>query len=166
MMLGASVFQLRWDGQGQGPSDTAVGWGVVFSGRHGFGERDFLVWNASMGDGWGSNVISGSGGGTGAILTSDGSLDPLFAWNVQVGGAHYLSETLVLNTSLAWASFDDSELRPDDRLLEGGTAHFNVVWSPFKSINTGIEYIYGLRRNVDGADGSAHRLQAMIKFIF
>ena len=106
------------------------------------------------------------GGGTGAILTTDGSLDPLFAWNVQVGGAHYLSETLALNMSLAWASFDDSELRPDDRLLEGGTAHFNVIWSPFKSINTGIEYIYGLRRNVDGADGSAHRLQAMIKFIF
>ena len=165
-MLGASVYQLRWDGQGQGPSDTAVGWGVVFSGRRGFGERDFLVWNASMGEGWGSNVVSGIGGGTGAILTPEGSLDPLFSWNVQLGGAHYLSETLALNMSLAWASFDDSDLRPDDRLLEGGTAHFNVIWSPFNSINTGIEYTYGLRRNVNGADGRAHRLQAMIKFIF
>jgi len=165
-MLGASAFQLRWDGQDMIPNDTAMGWGVVFSGRKGFGERDFLLWNASMGEGWGSNVISGIGGGTGAILKVDGTLDPLFSWNLQLGGAHYLSETLALNASLAWASFDDSELRPDDRLLEGGTAHFNVIWSPFKSVNTGLEYMFGLRRNVDGADGRAQRLQAMFKFIY
>ena len=166
VMLGASAYQLRWDGQGEISNATELGWGIVFSGRKALGERDFLVWNASMGEGWGSNVVSGIGGGTGAILKPDGTLEPLFSWNLQLGGAHYLSETLALNASLAWASFDDSDLRPDTRLLEGGAAHLNMIWSPFESVNVGVEYMVGLRRNVDGADGTAQRLQAMIKFTY
>jgi len=166
IMLGGSIAQLRWDGLGEIPNATAAAWGFVFSGRLGLGKRDYLVWNTSMGNGWGSNVISGIGAGTGAVLTPTGTLDPLFSWNAQVGGAHYFSEVVALNASLAWASFEDSAARPDDRLLEGGTAHVNVIWSPVKSVNTGLEYSVGLRRNVDEADGTAHRVQAMIKYIF
>ena len=33
MMLGASIFQLRWDGQGIIPNSTAIGWGFSFSRR-------------------------------------------------------------------------------------------------------------------------------------
>ena len=166
LMLGGSLFQLRWDGLGEIPNATTVGWGLVFSGRLGLGERDFLVWNTSAGNGWGSNIASGIGAGGTAVLTPDGQLDPLYSWNVSVGGAHYLSEVVALNVSLAWASFEDSPDRPGDRLEEGGTAHVNVIWSPVKSVNTGLEYMVALRRNVDEADGTAHRVQAMIKYIF
>jgi len=72
---------------------------------------------------------------------------------------------VALNASVAWASAEDSQLKPGGSLKEGGTAHVNVIWSPFKSVNTGVEYIYGLRRNYDGSDGTARRA-AMIKFIF
>jgi DcaP outer membrane protein len=165
-MLGASVYQLRWDGLGTGPDATAVAWGALFSGRLGLGERDFLVWNTSAGNGWGSNIVTGIGVGSAAMLTPDGTLDLLFSWNAQLGGAHYLSDVVALNLSLAWASGEESPLKPGDRLMEGGTAHANVIWSPFKSVNTGVEYMRGLRRNQDGADGTAARVQAMVKFIF
>jgi len=165
-MLGGSLFQLRWDGLGEIPNTTAVAWGALWSGRLGLGKRDFLVWNTSVGNGWASNIATGIGAGAAAVLTPDGTLDPLFAWNVQVGGSHYMSEVVALNASLAWASFEDSTERPGDRLLEGATAHFNVIWSPVRSVNTGLEYIIALRRNVDKADGTAHRVQAMVKYIF
>ena len=164
--LGASIYQLRWDGLGTGPDATAVAWGVLFSGRVGLGERDYLVWNTSAGNGWGSNVITEIGTGNGAVLTPEGSLDVEFQYNVQLGYTHYFTEVVTLNPSFAWASVEDNQFKADDNLKEGGTAHVNVIWSPFKSVNTGIEYIYGLRRNYDGADGTAHRVQAMIKFIF
>jgi hypothetical protein len=32
--------------------------------------------------------------------------------------------------------------------------------------DSGLEYMHGLRRNYDGSDGTANRLQAMLKFIF
>ncbi len=165
-MLGASLYQLRWDGLGTGPDATAVAWGALFSGRLGLGERDFLVWNTSAGNGWGSNIVTDIGAGSAAVLTPDGSLNDLFSWNAQVGVAHYLSEVVALNVSVAWASVENSPLKPAGRLKEGGTAHVNVIWSPFKSVNTGVEYMYGLRRNYDGLDGTANRVQAMIKFIF
>ena len=166
LMLGGSVFELRWDGLGEVSNATAVGWGVLLSGRLGLGKRDFLLWNASAGNGWASNIATAIGTGSSAVLLPDGALDPLFAWNVQVGGAHYLSNVVALNLSLAWASIEDSPERSDDSLEEGGTAHINVIWSPVPSVNTGVEYMVGLRRNYDGADGTAHRLQAMIKYIF
>jgi hypothetical protein len=166
LMLGGSVFELRWDGLGEISNATTVGWGVLLSGRLGLGKRDYLLWNASGGNGWGSNIATAIGTGSSAVLTPDGTLDPLFAWNVQVGGVHYLSNVVALNLSLAWASVEDSPDRPGTSLKEGGTAHVNIVWSPVKSVNTGVEYMLGLRRNYDGADGTAHRLQAMIKYIF
>ncbi len=100
------------------------------------------------------------------MLTPDGSLNDLFSWNAQLGGTHYLSEVVALSASVAWASVEDSPLKPAGRLKEGGTAHVNVIWSPFKSVNTGVEYTHGLRRNYYGLDGTASRVQAMIKFIF
>ncbi len=124
------------------------------------------MWNTSAGNGWGSNIATDIGAGSAAVLTPGGSLDLLFSWNAQVGVAHYLSEVVALNVSAAWASVENSQLKPAGRLMEGGTAHANVIWSPFKSVNTGVEYIYGLRRNYDGSDGTANRVQAMIKFIF
>jgi hypothetical protein len=165
-MLGASLYQLRWDGLDTGPYATAAAWGVVFSGRLGLGERDFFVWNTSVGNGWGSNIATDIGAGSAAVLTPAGDLDLLFAWNLQVGGAHYLSELVALNLSMAYASIEESQLKPADRLKEGGTVHANVIWSPVKSVNTGVEYIWGLRRNFGGSDGTASRIQAMIKFIF
>lgn len=166
VMLGGSVFELRWDGQGEIDNATAVGWGLTFSGRVGLGERDYVVWNASAGNGWGSNVATGIGAGAAAVLAPAGALDLLFAWNAQLGGAHYLSDVVALHAALAWASFEDTPDVSDHRLLEGATAHFNVIWSPVKSVNTGVEYMVALRRNVDEADGTAHRVQAMVKYIF
>jgi hypothetical protein len=166
MMLGGSVSQLRWDGLETGPDATAVAWGVLFSGRVGIGPRDFIVWNTSAGNGWGSNIVTEIGAGTAAVLTPAGTLDPMFSWNVQFGGAHYLSEVVALNASVAWASAEDSSFKSGESLQEGGTAHVNVIWSPFKSVNTGLEYMHALRRNYDGSDGTANRVQAMVKFIF
>lgn len=166
VMLGGSVYELRWDGQSEIPNASALGWGVLFSGMVGLGERDLLRWNASAGHGWASNIATGIGSGAVALFTPAGSLDPLFAWNLSVGGAHHFSEVVAVNLSAAYASLEDASARPDSGLAGGATAHANVIWSPMKSVNLGLEYIFGLRRNVDGADGTAHRMQGMVKFVY
>jgi len=165
-MLGASLYQLRWDGLGTGPDATAVAFGAVFSGRLALGKRDFFVWNTSAGNGWGSNIAKSINTGSAAVLTSGGALDLLFSWNVQAGVTHYVSEVVALNVSTAWASVQDSQLKPAGSLKGGGTAHVNVIWSPFKAVNTGVEYMGGLRLNYDGSHGTASRVQTMIKYIF
>jgi hypothetical protein len=41
-----------------------------------------------------------------------------------------------------------------------------LLASVVKSVHTGVEYVVALRRNVDAADGTSHRVQAMIKYLF
>jgi len=166
IMLGGSVGQLRWDGLGTGPNATCFGWGVLFSGRHNLGELNYFYWNFSGGDGWGSNIISQIGLGNSAVLTPDGSLEPIFSYNISGGFAYYLSPILATNISTAWQSLEDSEFKSDESLKQGGTVHANLIWSPARVVNLGVEYMVGYRKNKNGADGTAHRAQAMIKFIF
>ncbi len=40
----------------------------------------------------------------------------------------------------------------------------NLIWEPVDRVNVGIEYLYGVRENVDREKGDAHRLQSA--FIF
>jgi hypothetical protein len=40
----------------------------------------------------------------------------------------------------------------------------NLIWTPFERAKVGVEFLYGLRENVDEAVGVAHRAQA--SFIF
>ena len=40
----------------------------------------------------------------------------------------------------------------------------NLIWNPLERVKVGVEYLYGLREDVDRAIGSANRLQ--VAFIF
>ena len=77
-----------------------------------------------------------------------------------------LSPVLAAGASTFWAEIDPTIHRNKNNMSQGGTAHFNLIWSPVKRINTGVEYIYGKRTNVDGDFGEANRVQFMIKYIF
>lgn len=40
----------------------------------------------------------------------------------------------------------------------------NLIWNPLERVHVGVEYLYGLRENINDAVGTAHRLQT--SFIF
>ncbi len=167
LFLGASLYQLRWDGQDSGPNDSAMGWGVSFSGREYLIKDKFYInWLGSYGDGWGSNVISTLGSNAAAILNPTGQLETMQAWNMLGGFAFNVSETLMANVSTAWFSIDPSDYRSPDAIKSGHSIHANIIWSPIKNANTGIEFMNLRRNNGDGASGNGSRLQLMIKYLF
>jgi len=167
IMLGGSVFQLRWDGQNIIPNATAIGWGFSFSGREYFGRsKHYLYWMTSYGQGWGSQIVSTIGTGSSAILTPDGKLETMPAWNLGGGFAVNLASNLVTNLNISWYSIDPSPLREANQMKSGESAHINLIWSPYKKVNTGIEFMYLRRTNTDGSRGTGRRLQMMIKYIF
>jgi len=167
LMLGASLFQLRWDGENKGPSDTAIGWGFSFSGREYFGrKKHFFRWMASYGQGWGSQIVATLGTGSSATLTPDGKLETMPAWNLGTGLAYKFSETLIGNFNVNYYSIDPSEFRDDDKMKSGSSGHLNLIWSPLKNVNAGVEYMILERINTDDTSGVGHRLQFMIKYLF
>jgi hypothetical protein len=165
IMLGSSVFQLRWDGMGAIPNSTAIGWGFSFSGREYFGKKHFFRWMASYGQGWGSQIVATLGTNASAILDPSGNLETMPAWNLGTGVALNLSPTLVTNLNVNWYAIDPSVYREPNKMKSGESAHVNLIWSPIKNVNTGVEFMILRRTNGDDSSGFGKRLQFMIKYI-
>ena len=165
LMLSASVFQLRWDGQDIIPNSTAIGWGVSFSGREYFGKNHYFFWMTSYGQGWGSQIVSTIGTQASAILSPEGELETMPAWNLGTGLAINLTQTLVTNFNINWYAIDPSVYRAPDKMKNGESAHLNLIWSPLKKVNTGVEYMILRRTNTDNSSGVGQRLQFMIKYV-
>jgi len=166
IMLGGSVFQLRWDGMGAIPNSTAIGWGFSFSGREYFGQKHHFRWMASYGQGWGSQIVATLGTNASAILDPSGNLETMPAWNLGTGVAINLSQTLVSNLNVNYYSIVPSDYRASYKMKRGQSAHLNLIWSPYKKVNTGIEYMILKRVNGDDTEGVGSRLQLMVKYVF
>jgi len=167
LMLGASLFQLRWDGLGAMPNATAPGWGFSFSGREYFGtKKHFFNWLTSYGQGWGSQIVATVGTQSSAIVTPQGTLETMPALNLGGGFGFRLSNTLLANLNSSYYAIDPSQYKEGYDMKSGVSGHVNLIWSPIKSLNTGVEYMIAQRTNVNDTQGTGRRLQLMIKFIF
>lgn len=167
LFLGASLFQLRWDGEEIIPNSTTVGWGFSFSGREYFGEKKhWFRWMASYGQGWGSQIVATLGTQASAILNDQGKLESMPAWNLGGGVAINLSKKLTTNFNLNYFSMTPTEFRDDSKMKTGSSGHINLIWSPYKKVDAGIEYMRLERINGDSSSGTGNRIQMMIKYNF
>jgi len=162
--FGGMVDQLRWDGEGVGPDATATGWAVIMGGRQTFGPRDdYVAWSLSYGDGAGGNIAALAGQNTNATLLPDGTLETNKTYNVSLGYTHNFTDKLATNLNYAWVEVATNS-RPVDSIKKGSNAHANLIYKIWKSTFIGIEYMWGQRTNVSGADGTATRVQTSLQF--
>jgi hypothetical protein len=164
--LGVDLFQLEWQGGGTGPSDSELGFGASLSGRYVITKKDAIMGAATIGSGAAHRVISLSyDGGNDAVITPAG-LDAMSHRQIYGGYSHYWTKSLNSSLSAAWAELDNSEFQSGDAIHKAKSVHVNLIWFPAKLVSTGIEYMYGVRENKDGAEGTATRIQYMVKYKF
>jgi hypothetical protein len=168
--LAALVQQLRWDGETVVPDATAVGWAVIFAGRQNLDASNFLTWNMAYGDGTPETIMALTGSEANAVLTANNGLITRKGYAVALSLGHTWSKTLSSNLAYAWTDLEslnlDIEQRAPDAIQGGGIGQINLIWTPTRNFSTGLEYMWGIRENVDGADGSAQRIQTMVKHTF
>ena len=70
------------------------------------------------------------------------------------------------NLNLNYFGIDPSIHRDEHNIKSGGAGHLNLIWSPIKNVNTGVEFMALERVNVDDNSGVGKRLQLMIKYLF
>ncbi|WP_127716314.1 DcaP family trimeric outer membrane transporter [Halobacteriovorax sp. HLS] len=166
-MLGASVSEISWDGQGTGKDASIFQWSAVFAGRQYFLEkRTFSTWNISYGDGTAANVIALAGSNANAVLKSDGTLATNKVVSVSLGQGYTISETLSANLAYAWTELTKSTHRSANSMIGGSVLHINLVKQLSKRAKTGLEYMWGERKNNDGKKGDANRIQTMLMYNF
>lgn len=120
----------------------------------------------TIGSGAANRVVSLSfDGGNSAVITPAG-LDAMSHWQIYGGYSHYWLDSLNSALVVAHAELDNSEFQPGTAIHKASSVHLNLVWFPYKSVSTGIEFMWGRRENNDGTDGTANRIQVMAKYVF
>ena len=97
------------------------------------------------------------------VSPTTGEILPLFGW--MVGVTHQWNEQLSSNFTYAQNQLENAPLQVADDVSETTYLAANLVWSPLERVKVGIEYLYGVRQNVDLSKAEAHRIQTAIAFI-
>ena len=169
VQLGGDLFPISWAGPADVPNETQVGYTLIVTSRLVFDlshYNDAFVWGGGIGQGQGHQIIalSWDGGASGVVTQESLTLSP--AWFAYAGINHYWSKSLNSNLSTAWTGTTLTADQSDNLIQGGGSAHVNLIWFPHRLVSTGIEYMWGVRTNKNGAQGTASRIQFMAKFKF
>jgi hypothetical protein len=129
-------------------------WGINFTQVSQISEQGKFYYEILWGHGIGSFK-----GLPDAAPTTTGDVELLGSLGWMVGGTRDWNQRLSSNVTFAQNRLINVEdLRPDE--LDNVTYFAaNLIVTPTKNTNFGIEYLYGLRENFDGRSAQANRIQ-------
>jgi hypothetical protein len=150
-----------------GPTQTAFGWGGSISGRWRVpvsAKRDSLTFSATYGEGIGSDFNDQP---PDAVFDSTGSsleTIPVFGWfaSYEHWWSHQFNSTFVFGD----LKVNNQPAQPVESLAKTRYASGNFVWVPNEHWLLGVEALWGMREDKDGADGTDFRTQFTSRFIF
>jgi hypothetical protein len=162
---------------------SAFAWGVSASGvlpvgGKGWSKDDRFIYQFNGGKGIARyiNDLQSCNCGEDAVFGPDGGLDAITAWGFYAAYEHHWQNfpnplNLPLNdfrSSLIWGrvKVDNLSFMPGTSYKQTDRISLNALWSPVRSVDAGIEYIWGQRINEDGSRGTATQLQMRFRFLF
>ena len=164
--LNALVRDLQARGV-DGTDASAFGWAVAASTKIDLpflGKRDNLRLNVHYGDAYGTQL---KGGPVEAVFnTATSELDTIGIWSLFGGIQHFWTKKFRSNLTYGHVSANNPASAPGDALDSTTYASANLIWNPFKQLTLGVEYLWGKRKNVDGASGTSNRLLFSSRFDF
>jgi len=153
--LGVQARDLRAAGV-NGATDSALGWAVAASGKVDLsflGDRTNFKLTVHTGDGYGTQL---KGGPSEAVF--DTSLDLIGTTSTFGGLQHFWSDRFRSNLTFGYLSADNPATAPSDALDSSTYSSANFIWVPGKRLTLGVEYLYGERKDFDGASGTSNRI--------
>lgn len=179
--LQAAVVARQIRGESElNPDDvtSAFAWGASLSGVIPFyywNLTDRFIFQLNLGKGSARyiNDLNSLGGQDAVFEPTTGELHPLGAVGWYMDYEHQWKEwaaarTMALRSSIIWSyvTVNNLDFQLDDAYHRTNRFSVNLVFSPIKAIDVGVEYIYGTRQNKDGHKGSSDQFQAVGNFRF
>lgn len=161
---------LARDLRGQAASgliDKAFGWAFIGSGRvmlPMLGEKDNFCFNVEFGDGYGGQLKSGPADAVLNLATSE--LTTIGVFGSYGGVQHWWTDSVRSNVVWGYNAVDNPDFIDVSALNSTLYSSANLVWNPTKKVTLGIEFLFGNRKNVDGASGEDSRLMFSSRFIY
>jgi len=156
------------DGSGDNQAST-VGWGAGVAGTLKLGKADTVLYQVNVGKGAGRYIQDtnpAAGYATSPLDLSaqrsvGGFVGVQHAWVGSARSTFVVGATQNDNAEGFAAPADFAGLNERTREV-----HANFIWSPYKQVDVGLEYIWGQREQEDGQKGDMSRLQGAVKFSF
>ena len=133
---------------------TVDAWGVNLTGSIRLTEHTRVYSQITLGEGIGSyrgaaDVVA-TGSTTAALL-------PTFGW--MVGCKQQWSRRLTSNATFSQLTNDDLSGQPPTNLRQTEYLAINLVFNPYERVFAGVEYLHGVRENINRERADANRLQ-------
>ena len=146
-------------------ADTALGYGLSVSGKLALGKSDDFRFMGTVGDGLGRyiglNIVND------AAVDANGDLDPIFTYSGFAAFRHLWSDKLRSNIAGSYFKADNPVLLTTGSVTdESWNVLANLIYSPSKPIDIGIEYMYAERTTENGESGNLQKIQVSTKYSF
>lgn len=177
LQLATVIRQIRGEAI---PGDVRADWGWGFSGSGVFpfqirSLQDRLIFQANGGTGIARyiNDLNSLGGQDAVFDSTTGDLKALPAFGWYIAYEHSWkewkgAETMNLRSTFLWSFVDvlNFDFQPPDAYNKTHRFVVNLVFSPAKRVDVGLEFLNGSRTNKNGERASANQLQlvTLIRF--
>lgn len=166
LRLAGLVRDLRAEGA-NGSTDSALGWAVTGSAKLGLpflGPKDNFRFTLHYGDGYGTQIKGGPQ--EGAFNTGTSELETIGIFGSYGGIQHFWSDRFRSNLVIGYVNSDNPGFLSGDTYDNTNYLAADLIWTPFKKVTVGIEYLWGRRENKDGSSGTDNRFLFSSRYVF
>lgn len=157
--LHAIVRNLRFDGTGSTPDESTTGWGFNSTFKVNPFGKDQIMGHFAFGSGIGRYIESMSGQNVDALFGAGGNLVAVPARSTGLGFEHHWTPKLMSTFAYSFADISRNTGFTGSVIKRTQDGRVNLIWTPFRLVDLGVEYMWGRRDNQDGTRGDATRLQ-------
>jgi hypothetical protein len=145
--------------------NSTFGFGMTTGGKILAGKRDDIRLMATYGQGLGRYLAAGFV--SGAVRYEDLSLKPVNTLSGYLAFNHFWAEKLSSSFSAAALyAFQDSDLSGPHINQSSYSVSGNLKYDPVPKLRLGVEYMYGYRGLLGSTNGTFHRIQFAVKYVF
>ena len=130
------------------------------------GAHDNIAFQGQYGEGFSRYYLPLATAGLDAIVTARGRLRPIGILAGYVAYQHWWSERWRSSVVASVLDFDMPAEAAPDTFDNGQYYSANVYWSPLDRVTFGVDVVYAVRENADGARGDGVRIHGSARLDF
>lgn len=142
-------------------TDQTMLFGLNLSGQWNLFEKDKLIYQALYGPG-----VARYRNGLLVAPDENGDLKAITDQGFTLGYLHYWNDTWSSFAMYNYGSVDQTGGIPESSVSNLSYFSVNLLWHFTHNAFAGIEYLWGRREDLIGADGTANRLQMSVSYTF
>jgi hypothetical protein len=160
----AGLFrELSYEAESGASGDT-FGWGTTIAGALNVFEKDKFSAQVTYGEGVARYVNDLSGENLDAAMDSQGHLEAIPVFAAMAGYTHHWGEHWRSTISGGYVHAEPPSSLGQYAVESTVYGSVNLMWHPTTSFRMGLEYLYGYKETLGGADRDAHRLDFVIRY--